>query len=490
MVGAVALVGLVLVLLRVFAADDDALATDPTGGDSSSVAPTGSTAPEPDAPDAPRGVGKRLDLADSATFEVPGTASPTTDFDGTLVAYEASQMADGNPATTWRIAGDATGQQVVITLAEPGVVNRVGLVNGYAKKVAGVDWYPNNRRILAVTWGFDDGTEVEQTFAERPAMQLLKVPPVETSTVTLTITSVTPPGSGSLGRDYTAISEVSRHRAASRLSTTAARSASARETSRWVTRRTARGPTAAIRTPSSAARATNDAASGRSTTTMLVSTRDGSRPSASPSRRACSWSSASRSTWWSRAYAPAAARTPTWRIPPPIRLRLTRARSIASARADHERADGCAEALGEADGEHVGDAAVVGQRRAGGDVGVPQPGAVEVDAGALGVGPGAQLAQVVDGEHRATGEVVGVLDRDRRRAHEERTHVGGVHRLDGGQVDLPARARPGAHRDAADRAVGTQLGARDVRRRLAQHLLAGRRRRSPPPARWPSSRSG
>ena len=75
-------------------------------------------------------------------------------------------------------AGDASGQAVTITLPEPGVVYRVGLVNGYAKQVAGVDWYPNNRRILSVTWGFDDGTTVEQTFSERPVMQRLKVPPV------------------------------------------------------------------------------------------------------------------------------------------------------------------------------------------------------------------------------------------------------------------------------------------------------------------------
>ncbi|WP_157559204.1 zinc ribbon domain-containing protein [Nocardioides sp. Soil774] len=213
-VGAVALVGLVLVLLRVFATDDDALATGPDETSSSEAAPTGAADDGADdgataAPEAPRGVGKRLELAEGASFEVPGTAPPTTDLDGNLVAYEASQMGDGNPATTWRIAGDATGQQVVVTLAEPGVVNRVGLVNGYAKQVAGVDWYPNNRRILAVTWRFDDGTEVEQTFAEREAMQLLKVPPVETSSVTITVTAVTPPGGGSLGRDYTAISEVS-----------------------------------------------------------------------------------------------------------------------------------------------------------------------------------------------------------------------------------------------------------------------------------------
>lgn len=208
--GAVLLVGLVLVLLRAFATDvDDTSATDPTTSESSTQADDGSeTSAEPGAEDGPTGVGKRIDLARAATFEVPGTAPPTTDFDGTLVAYEAVQMHDGDPSTTWRIAGDATAEVVTVTLVEPAVVYRVGLVNGYAKQVAGVDWYPNNRRILAVTWGFEDGTTVEQTFSENPTMQLLKVPPVQTSTVTITITSVTPPGSGNLGRDYTAISEV------------------------------------------------------------------------------------------------------------------------------------------------------------------------------------------------------------------------------------------------------------------------------------------
>lgn len=205
---AVALVVLVVVLIRVLGTDGDATASDPGNDPASAGAPVEED-PSDAASDVPTGVGKRLDLADSATFGVPATAPATNDLDGTLVAYEASQMADGNPATTWRTAGDATGGQVVITLSEPGVVTRVGLVNGYAKQVAGVDWYPNNRRILTVTWTFDDGTEVEQTFAERPSMQLLKVPPVETATVTVTITSVTPPGSGNLGRDYTAISEVS-----------------------------------------------------------------------------------------------------------------------------------------------------------------------------------------------------------------------------------------------------------------------------------------
>lgn len=209
--GAVLLVGLVFVLLRAFGAadggQDDTVAYPDTSAATTTPAPGSEESSDPD-PDAPQGVGKRLNLATGATFAVPATAGPTTDFDGTLVAYEAIQMADGSTSTTWRMGGDATGQAVTLTLAEPAVVQRVGIVNGYAKQVAGVDWYPNNRRILSATWTFEDGTSVEQTFAERPGMQRLKVPPVQTSTVTLTITSVTPPGLGSLGRDYTAISEV------------------------------------------------------------------------------------------------------------------------------------------------------------------------------------------------------------------------------------------------------------------------------------------
>lgn len=212
-VGAVLLVGLVVVLLQVFGTDgEDGAATDPGTSESSAPAPDeeSETAEEDSgSSEGPTGVGKRIELATGATFAVPETAPPTTDLDGNLVAYEASQMHDGKPATAWRMAGDASGQTITITLAEPGVVYRVGLVNGYSKLVAGVDWYPNNRRILSVTWGFEDGTTVDQTFAERPGLQRLKVPPVQTGTVTITITSVTPPGSGSLGRDYTAISEVS-----------------------------------------------------------------------------------------------------------------------------------------------------------------------------------------------------------------------------------------------------------------------------------------
>lgn len=238
--GAVLLVALVLVVLRVFASTGDDVATDAaadvsgaasedpaaddTSSDDASSDDTSSDdagaveddgeggdegGDEEQAADAPRGVGPLVQLAEGAGFATWSTAPPTTDFDGALVAYEAGQMGDADPATTWRTAGAADGQEIRVTLPQESVVTRVGMINGYAKKVAGVDWYPNNRRILSVTWAFDDGSWVEQRFAERPRMQRMAVPPVQTSTVIITINAVTPPGSGDLGRDYTAVSEVS-----------------------------------------------------------------------------------------------------------------------------------------------------------------------------------------------------------------------------------------------------------------------------------------
>src|SRR5215213_2162867 len=83
------------------------------------------------------------------------------------------------------------------------------------------------------------------------------------------------------------------------LTTFAARSTSARDTSRWVTIRSDVAPTAETRTPSSRAAVTTRAGSPVGTTTMLVSTVVGSTPHASARSRAWTWSSASRSTWWS-----------------------------------------------------------------------------------------------------------------------------------------------------------------------------------------------
>lgn len=206
-VGAALLVALVFVLLRAYADSGD---TDPAGAEpGSGQEPEAETQEEsPEAPAPPEAVGRPANVARAATFTVPATAPPTTDFDGRLVGYEAVQMHDGLPATTWRMPGDGTGAVITITLPRPTVVSRVGLINGYAKRVSGVDWYPNNRRILSARWSFDNGSSILQTFDQRPDLQQIELTPGLTRTVTLTISAVTAPGAGPLGRDYTAVSEV------------------------------------------------------------------------------------------------------------------------------------------------------------------------------------------------------------------------------------------------------------------------------------------
>ncbi|QIK76856.1 discoidin domain-containing protein [Nocardioides piscis] len=153
-----------------------------------------------------------VDLGRRLRVKAPPAAPPTQDLDGQLADYEAANMLDGSPMTTWRTPGDATGETITFTLAKPATVRRVGIINGFAKQVPSgntlVDWYPNNRRITAVEWVFDDGTTVRQDLSEKPKLQRLTIDPISTSTVRLRLLGVTPPGPGVLGRDYTAISDV------------------------------------------------------------------------------------------------------------------------------------------------------------------------------------------------------------------------------------------------------------------------------------------
>jgi hypothetical protein len=204
-VGAVLAVILFAVLASCLGGDDDPAAED-TAGDAATEA-VETTSPEEEAPPA-----RPVDLTGTLRVTAPPAAPATTDLDGELVAYGPRRMLDATPATSWRTAGDATGETLTFTLAEPSTIRRVGLINGYAKQVRSsaslVDWYPNNRRITAVEWVFDDGTVVRQDLVEKPRLQRLTIDPVTTSTVQLRLLSVTPPGAGVLGRDYTAISDV------------------------------------------------------------------------------------------------------------------------------------------------------------------------------------------------------------------------------------------------------------------------------------------
>lgn len=194
---------LVLVLLVVLASC--------LGGDEDGAEPdAGRSTPTADA--TVDGTRPARDVAPRARIDAPEPAPATTDLDGSPVGFSAEQMVDGLPQTAWRTSGDATGTTVTFTLRRPTTLTSVGLVNGYAKQVPNgaslVDWYPLNRRITRVLWVFDDGSTVGHDLREVRRLQRVRIDPVMTRTVELRIAAVTPPGSGPLGRDYTAISEV------------------------------------------------------------------------------------------------------------------------------------------------------------------------------------------------------------------------------------------------------------------------------------------
>jgi hypothetical protein len=57
--------------------------------------------------------------------------------------------------------------------------------------------------------GLDDGTKVRQQLKDDRKLQLVDVGPVTTHRVVLKLVAVSPPGSGTASRDFTAVSEVS-----------------------------------------------------------------------------------------------------------------------------------------------------------------------------------------------------------------------------------------------------------------------------------------
>jgi hypothetical protein len=189
-------------------ADGDGDGTDGTGGGGRSQPATG-TSPSGAGPSTQAG-----DLTSQSTVEVPATAPPNQDTAGETVRYVGANMLDGVPETCWRMPGDGTGEEITITLPGETTLRRVGLINGYAKSArdaAGreLDWYHGNRRVQTVEWVFDDGTTLTQDLDDTTALQSVDIDDVTTSTITLRLVSVSPPGKGRAGRDYTAISDVS-----------------------------------------------------------------------------------------------------------------------------------------------------------------------------------------------------------------------------------------------------------------------------------------
>lgn len=172
--------------------------TEPDQPDSSG---TGGPVADPDPQDV-------VDLTAGVSAEVPAVAPPSRDRANRPVRFVPENMWDGEARTSWRMPGDGTGETLTFDLGQEVVITEVGMINGYAKVDGADNWYQGNRRIRAVQWEFDDGTRITQELTDGQRVQMADVGPVATRTVRVHLLTVTPPGRGPSGRDFTAISEI------------------------------------------------------------------------------------------------------------------------------------------------------------------------------------------------------------------------------------------------------------------------------------------
>jgi hypothetical protein len=202
-----AAVVLVLVLLLgvwlVTTGDDDPPATSRPGNSAPATGDESGSDEPSDEPSSPSPSG----LTAESQVTVPATSPPGADVDGNPVDFEGTNMLDGVPETCWRMPGDGTGQEIVVTLPRETRLRSVGMINGYAKQGGAVDWYHGNRRVEQVEWVFDDGTTIPQTLGDTEAVQSVDVD-VTTTTVTIRLAAVSEPGKGPSRRDFTAISDL------------------------------------------------------------------------------------------------------------------------------------------------------------------------------------------------------------------------------------------------------------------------------------------
>ena len=169
--------------------------SEPTTSESAETGPTADPSP----------------IAELATAEVPGSAPPNNDVDGTQVTFGGENLIDGDPETAWRQSGDATGSTITLRFPQEVDVTSVGIINGWAKTTTSTsgtdyDWYHSNRRVLAVEW-LINGETYSQTLIDATGYQALDVTPTRTADVQLRIVSVSSPGSVN-PRDFTAIAEI------------------------------------------------------------------------------------------------------------------------------------------------------------------------------------------------------------------------------------------------------------------------------------------
>lgn len=132
------------------------------------------------------------------------TAVGTCTEDDTVEGAES--LIDHDPASIWRCAGDGMEEKISFTFSGRRPLVGVRVVNGNS---AWADRYLAERRILSLRWEFDDGSSfVQGLAANNRNLQEVRFPPLNATSVTVTVLEVTAPGEDSEAADAVSISAV------------------------------------------------------------------------------------------------------------------------------------------------------------------------------------------------------------------------------------------------------------------------------------------
>jgi hypothetical protein len=153
--------------------------------------------------------GELRNVVSEARLQVTRSAPDSIDGAGQVTHYDPGNMVDDDLTTAWRAPGDFSGEEIVLHFPNSTLISQVGLTNGYTKTDPHslADRYLEERRIISVSWVFDDSREFLQTLIDGDrGIQTMTLSPIRARKLSLRV-KVTM-GPGNIDRDYTAISEI------------------------------------------------------------------------------------------------------------------------------------------------------------------------------------------------------------------------------------------------------------------------------------------
>lgn len=181
----------------------------PTATSVPSATPAPSPAPLTSSSEAPGlpGVGPVAYRAEGAA------APPGQDLCRNATSFEATNIADDDPATAWRVLGDGTGASLRLTFPAPVIVAELQVLTGYAKVDPcdnNVDRWPQGYRPSVITVRFSDGSSHPPLELDdvRELQSLPLSQPVTTQWLDIQIDQTRPPLESGAPRPYAAISEI------------------------------------------------------------------------------------------------------------------------------------------------------------------------------------------------------------------------------------------------------------------------------------------